>query len=80
MTEHTLQGIAARIDALAAQTPELLKAHPDEGDFISAFAGDADCILADAGAVSDDVHEYAFQRLEEILIQAGVVDAAHRTT
>lgn len=80
MTQNTHESIAERIRALGQQLPLLVRQHADDADFFPAWAALADPILRDAGQVSDDTHEYAFQMLEELLIQAGKIDPSERTT
>ncbi len=38
-----------QLDALEAQLPQMIRDHPDDGDFWCAFAGEADAIEDNAG-------------------------------
>lgn len=80
MSQPSHETIAARIFELGALLPTLLERYPDDADFFPVWAQHADAIMHLAGEVSDDTHDYAFQALEAILIQAGKVDPAERTT
>ena len=80
MTQPSHETVATRIFELGALLPTLLERYPDDADFYPAWAEHADAIMRLAGEVSDDTHDYAFQSLEAILIRAGKVDPAERTT
>ena len=58
--------LAAQLDALEAALPQLMKKHPEEGDFWSAFAGQADVIEDAAGGYSEMVDA----RIDTMLAQS----------
>ena len=57
-----------QISALAAQTPAMVRDHPDDADFFPAFAGESDVILDGAGP--DDV-EWVLTEIDSILAVNG---------
>lgn len=56
--------IEQALDALEAKVPQLQAEYPDEDDFWSVFAGEADVIEDSAGASDCD---YVSQRIDAIL-------------
>lgn len=66
---ETDDAVERALDRLQNRAERLLAEHVDEGDFWSGFAGDADCLLENAGvADSDRVHA----RLDQILNALGL--------
>ena len=56
------------LDDLEASLPAMVAAHPEEGDFWSAFAGQADLIEDEAGPHTEEVQA----RIYAMLARAGV--------
>lgn len=56
------------LDDLEADLPAMVAAHPEEGDFWSAFAGQADLIDDEAGPHKEEVQA----RIDAMLARAGV--------
>lgn len=59
--------LTALLDDLEAGLPAMIAAYPDEGDFWSAFAGQADVIEDASGSHCQDVQA----RLDAMLAQVG---------
>ena len=56
------------LEDLEADLPAMVAAHPEEGDFWSAFAGQADLIDDEAGPYKDEVQA----RIDAMLASFGV--------
>lgn len=64
----TLTELVSRLDALEEALPDLRSEHPDEGEFWSAFAGQADEIEDAAGPHSAMVGA----RIDTMLARVGI--------
>lgn len=80
MNRETQTALHHSIHGLALALPRLIQRYPDDGDFISAFAELADPIMDFASSAGGDASDYAGQRIDELLIDAGKMDPAHRQT
>lgn len=69
MSNHD-HAIIAALDALEAKLPKMAEEHPEDGDLLEAFAGEADCIEA---AAPDADHDYVRGRLDCMLRNAGLI-------
>jgi hypothetical protein len=65
MTRAELGRMLAALDTVM---PAIIREHQDEGDFWSAFAGEADCIQDEAG---DEDYDWVSEQLDEILSRHG---------
>ena len=63
-----LDALIAQLDELEAELPILVVAHPNEGEFWAAFAGQADLIEDEAGPHTEEVQA----RIDAMLARAGV--------
>jgi hypothetical protein len=69
MTSHSPTLVAA-LDRLEAGLPRMITDYPDEGDFGSPFAGEADVITENTTA---DDHAYQHGRIDCMLKNAGLI-------
>lgn len=69
MTEHDPKTVAA-LDKLADMLPKLIADYPDDSDFWSAFAGEADVITESA---TSDTSAYVQGRIDCMLKNAGLI-------
>lgn len=60
--------LTAQLDALEADLPRMIQAHPDPGDFWCEFAGTADIIEDHAG----DHCQYVSDRIDAMLARHGL--------
>ena len=63
----TLDQLMGLLDVLGARLPELLASSPTDGEFLMAFAGEADAIKDQAG----DHIEHVNRRINEMLRRHG---------
>lgn len=75
MTTHTRESLGRRLDALRAQLPQLIAAHPDDAAFWPAYAELADEIKRDAGTLGDDTWHWAFDLMQAALYEHGKISA-----
>lgn len=64
------QALVAALDALERKLPSLMREYPDEGDFWSAWAGEADAITE---GLPDSKEAYARGRIDCMLRNAGLI-------
>jgi len=69
----TREELQEMLTGLEADMPWLQKAYPDPGDFIDAFAGQADLITDSVVCAEDDA--WVSAEINRILIKFGHVDA-----
>lgn len=67
---YDLPTLIARLDALEASIPELLTMNPAPGDFIMAFASEADLLVDNAGPYGAAVA----RRAQHMLAMAGLAE------
>jgi hypothetical protein len=67
----TREELQTLLSGLEADMPWLMKAYPHRGDFIDAFAGQAD-LITDTASATDD--EWVAREISRILTELGYVD------
>jgi hypothetical protein len=72
--------IFSRIQALAAEMPNLKSEHPQEADFFAAFAGVAEGIQDDADRINEDASHSAWLLLHGLLVDHGWLPEEQRQT
>jgi hypothetical protein len=68
---ETHEKLEEMLDGLEADMPWMMKAYPDPGDFIDAFAGQAELITDNAGPQDD---AWVSREISRILTKFGYVD------